>query len=198
MNKIWLKLGPSLQNLLNIFNLFKPRGAIWYHRILLLFVKWRGITWPNTDALSPGTSGTILSEIFIKLKNFSLDKMNLKKSSAKCQLFCASFEVLKCVLLIVFWWLCAIRQYYSSLALSYRFMNVGNILNFLKWEKVNHWTHWTQSHIKLDCFDYNIKWGATHCWKMQHDEIPISYMQPTVCVFHTLVSVGSIWTNHYL
>ena len=135
---------------------------------------------------------------FIKLKNFSLDKMDLKKSSVKCQLFCAGFNVLKRVILIVFWWLCAIRQYYSSLALSHRFMNVGNILNFLKWEKVNNWTHWTHSHIKLDCFDYNIKWGATNWWKMQHDEIPIFYMQPTVCVFHTAVSDGSILTNHYL
>ena len=48
-------------------------------------IRHKAIIWTNARLLSNGPSGTILSEISIKIQNFLFTKMHLKISSAKSQ-----------------------------------------------------------------------------------------------------------------
>ena len=54
----------------------------------------QAIIWTNAESLFIGPLGTNFSEILIKIKIFSLNKIHLKMSSAKCQPFCLSLSVL--------------------------------------------------------------------------------------------------------
>ena len=60
----------------------------------LLPVRCQAITWTNADILYTGPLGTNFSEIWIKIKNFSLKKMHLKLSSVKFRPFCPGLIVL--------------------------------------------------------------------------------------------------------
>ena len=52
------------------------------------------IIWTNAGILSIGPLGTNFSEILIEIQTFSLKKICLKLSSAKCRPFCLGFNVL--------------------------------------------------------------------------------------------------------
>ena len=54
----------------------------------------QAIIWTNADLLSIKPLGTNLNEIWLKTQQFSLAKMHLKMSSAKCQPFYPSLTVL--------------------------------------------------------------------------------------------------------
>ena len=55
----------------------------------------QAIIWTSAWLLSIGPLGTNLSEIVIKIQNFSFTKMHLKISSAKSQPFCPGEDELK-------------------------------------------------------------------------------------------------------
>ena len=57
--------------------------------------EWRqAIIWNNAGVLLIGPLGTNFSEILIEIKTFSLTKIRLKMSSAKCGPFCLGLNVL--------------------------------------------------------------------------------------------------------
>ena len=59
--------------------------------------EWRqAISWTNAGILLIGPLGTNFSEILIEIQTFSLKKMRLKMSSAKCCSFCLGLNVLTC------------------------------------------------------------------------------------------------------
>ena len=55
----------------------------------------QAIFWNNAGILLIGPLGTNFSEILIELQTFSLKKIRLKMSSAKCRPFCLGLNVLK-------------------------------------------------------------------------------------------------------
>ena len=54
----------------------------------------QAIIWNNAEILLIGPLGTIFSEIFIGIQTFSLKKIYLKMSSAKCRTICLNLNVL--------------------------------------------------------------------------------------------------------
>ena len=58
-------------------------------------VRRQAITWPNAAILLIGALGTNISEIWIKIQNFSFMKMHPKISSAKRRQFCPGGDELK-------------------------------------------------------------------------------------------------------
>ena len=64
----------------------------------------QAIIWTNAEILLIGPLGTNFSEIQIEILTFSIKKMRLKVSSAKCRPFCLVLNVLivwKCVFGII-------------------------------------------------------------------------------------------------
>ena len=55
------------------------------------------IIWRNAGILLIGPLGTNFSEILIELQAFSLKKIRLKMSSAKCRPFCLGLNVFTCI-----------------------------------------------------------------------------------------------------
>ena len=56
----------------------------------------QAIIWNDAGILLMGPSGTNFNEILIQLQTFSLKKIRLKMSSAKCRPFCLGLNVLNC------------------------------------------------------------------------------------------------------
>ena len=54
----------------------------------------QAIIWTNSGILLIGPLGTNFSEILIEIQTFSLKKIRLKMSSAKCCSFCLGLNVL--------------------------------------------------------------------------------------------------------
>ena len=67
------------------------------HKILPTLVQHQAIIWTNADLLSIRPSGIYISEILMKIQNFSFNKMHLEMSSAKRQSFCLGLNVLSTV-----------------------------------------------------------------------------------------------------
>ena len=61
----------------------------------------QAIIWNDAGILLIGPLGTNFSEILMELQTFSLKKIRLKMSSAKCRPFCLSLNVLRCVWLLM-------------------------------------------------------------------------------------------------
>ena len=57
----------------------------------------QAIIWTNAGILLIGPLGTNFSEIFIEIQTFSLKKIRLKMSSAKCCSFCLGLNVLRSI-----------------------------------------------------------------------------------------------------
>ena len=68
----------------------------------------QAIIWNNAGILLIGPLGTNFSEILIEIQTFSLKKICLKMSSAKCRPFCLGLNVLTLYLLnsLLFWGKC--------------------------------------------------------------------------------------------
>ena len=107
----------------------------------------QAIIWTNAGILLIGPLGTNFSEILIEIQTFSLKKIRLKMSSAKCCSFRFSLNVLSCP------WPQASQRSLTSALLTWD--NVAADAWRLYW-KVMFW--------KLTCFKMVSHWAIIHVW----------------------------------
>ena len=101
----------------------------------------QAIIWNNAGILLIGPLGTNFSEILIEIQTFSLKKIHLKMSSAKCRPFCLGVNVLmeSEAILYFLWFPTLLQMGWIFYHVDKIFVTYFNIINYTEMERLLNW-----------------------------------------------------------